>query len=187
MLEVDPEKNTGGRICKIREIIMKSPFLIDLPGTEISGDAEKRLKEIQPKGIILFGQNYASKMQLQEFIASIKSLLGDDTLIAVDHEGGRVVRFPEILPELPSAQTMAKLNDASRVYEYAKESGLALNELGITLNLAPLADVAGITTNLLLLDRCFGDDPIFVSDMCVAFIQGMHEAGVQCTVNSDSR
>ncbi len=161
---------------------MKSPFLIDLPGTEISADDEKRLNEIQPKGIIVFGHNYLSKKQLKEFIASVKILLGNDTIIAVDHEGGRVVRFPEILPDLPSAQTMARFNDASKVCNYAKESGLALKELGITLNLAPLADVAGSTTNLLLLDRCFGNDPVYVGEMCVAFIEGMHEAGVQCTV-----
>ena len=160
---------------------MKSPFFIDLPGTELSDDDEKRLNQIQPGGIILFERNCSSKKQLQEFITSLKDLLGNDLIIAVDHEGGRVVRFSEILPELPSANSLAKLNDASKVFEYARESGQVLKGLGITLNLAPLADVACPTTNLLLIDRCFGSDPEFVGDMCVAFIEGMHTAGVQCT------
>ena len=80
------------------------------------------MRRINPKGVILFGRNYKNKPQLQQFINDIRLILGDETIVAVDHEGGRVVRFPEILPRLPSASALGKELNPESVYQLSREN-----------------------------------------------------------------
>lgn len=160
--------------------INKTPLLIGLPGLLITEEDEARLRAIMPRGIILFSRNYRTFSQLRDLIQHILSILGQDTIIAVDHEGGRVVRFTSGLPYLPSAQTLGNDRDPEKVRSLSRETAYALRELGITLNLAPVMDVATSSSHRSLQDRCFGSDPALVADMGTAFIEGMHDGGLQC-------
>ena len=159
----------------------KAPLLIGIPSVTLSKEDETRLRTIYPAGIILFRRNYKNIKQVKQLTQSIRSLLGEDTIIAVDHEGGRVVRFPRGLPELPCPRLFGQQKSSAKVHKLSREAGYALRDLGITLNLAPVVDVVTSDTHPSMLDRCFGSDPKLVADMSIAFIQGMHEAGLQCT------
>ena len=159
----------------------KTPLLIGIPGFTLSVEDETRLCNISPSGIILFSRNYKNTKQIKQLIQSIHSLLGEDTIIAVDHEGGRVVRFPTGLPGLPSPRVLGEERNYAKVHKLCRDTGDALRDLGITLNLAPVVDVETSETHRKMRDRCFGSDPTLVADMSTAFIQGMHEAGLQCT------
>ncbi len=159
---------------------MKTPLMIGTVGPEIDATEESRLKKINPVSIIMFARNFASPSQMLELNQHIKQILGDETLIALDHEGGRVVRFNEGLPELPDPRELAKQKSAKVLYDYAKTSAAALKEWGFDLNLAPVVDVFTDTTHQRMHTRTFGEDPGFVGEMGVAFIEGMHAAQMQC-------
>ncbi len=162
-------------------MITKTPLLIGIPSTIISPKIEAQLRRINPKGIILFGRNYESEPQLKQFIKDVRLILGDEIIIAVDHEGGRVVRFPEILPRLPSPSVLGKELNPTRIYQLSRETGSSLRELGINFNLAPVVDVATPISHFSLRNRCYSSDPVWVAEMGVAFVMGMHDAGIKCT------
>jgi beta-N-acetylhexosaminidase len=161
---------------------MRSPFLIGFSGLDLSDDVAAHLTLINPRGVILFARNYNSPEQLKALTNSLKSLLGNDLIVAVDHEGGRVVRFKHGLPELPAADIWGKEGKPHILYERCREVGAGLREWGITMDLAPVVDMAGPESHPSLSDRCYGRDPELVTAMGIAFIEGMRAAGIQCAL-----
>ncbi|WP_372365842.1 beta-N-acetylhexosaminidase [Candidatus Uabimicrobium sp. HlEnr_7] len=159
----------------------KAPMLIGLPGAVLTAEDKERLTRINPWGVILFARNYENTVQIKKLIREIKELIGQDTEIALDHEGGRVVRFPEALPELPAPRLFGEENDPKKMYEYSKRAAEALSDWGITINLAPVVDIFMETSHKRMLDRCFGGNPELVATMAKAFIKGMHDGGVKAT------
>ncbi len=160
---------------------MSTPFLLGLPGLVLSPDDEARLQRINPAGIVLFARNCDSVPQIKALIISVKELLGGDRIIAIDHEGGRTVRFPEGLPLLPSARTLGTEGDRGSVRKLSLQAGKALRDWGVNMNFAPVTDIAKADTHSILSDRCYSDDAEVVAEMAVAFIEGMHDAGIKCT------
>ncbi len=63
----------------------------------------------------------------------------------------------------------------------AKTTGEELLDLGINLNLAPVADVNTVTDNPAIGNRSFGNSPEVVSEIVAAQIRGYHDAGVAAT------
>ncbi len=126
-------------------------------------DEEKRLFEVfRPAGVTLFARNIENSKQVQKLIKQIREVAGDDVLIAVDQEGGRVRRLkePEFMAyvaqkqigELPLAQAkkMARLQ--------AELISRDLKNLGIDINFAPVLDVMHEDTTDALRSRCFSSD-----------------------------
>src|SRR5687767_7322639 len=78
-------------------------FAVGLQKSPTLTDHDKRLLEqLRPAGIILFRDNFAHGQPYAEWLALLRTLLDDarDTIgrerimVAIDHEGGRVVRTP---------------------------------------------------------------------------------------------
>ena len=86
----------------------KSPLMIGVSGTELAVNEEKILREINPAAVILYSYNYKSIEQLKNLIVSIKKIAGTETLLAVDNEGGKIIRFPDALPALPSPRILGE-------------------------------------------------------------------------------
>ncbi|MDR1128392.1 MAG: glycoside hydrolase family 3 protein, partial [Treponema sp.] len=68
------------------------------------------------------------------------------------------------------------------VEEDAFRSGGEIRGFGITLNLAPVAEVLTGENRAFLEDRSYGPNAAFVNEACAAFIRGMERAGVLCAV-----
>jgi Beta-glucosidase-related glycosidases len=60
--------------------------------------------------VILFTRNYQDIHQIKKLIGEIP-MINPGLLIAVDHEGGRVQRFIEGFPLLPSMAKLGELYD----------------------------------------------------------------------------
>ena len=69
-----------------------SPLIIDVAGYELTPADERRLLHPLVGGMILFGRNFQSRLQIQSLCQAVKKIR-PDLLITVDHEGGRVQRF----------------------------------------------------------------------------------------------
>lgn len=153
--------------------------MIGLPGTEIFEEDEERLDRIRPEAVILFTRNFSSVSQIKTLIRQAKEIAGRQCRLAIDHEGGRVVRFPEALPAFAAPRIFGEGRDPEKMRLAARTAADALKDWGFDLNLAPVVDVLTPTSHPRMIDRCFGSDPALVSDMAEAFIRGMREGGIQ--------
>jgi beta-N-acetylhexosaminidase len=81
----------------------------------------------------------------------------------------------------PSAQVFGA-GGADHVRAVERESAAGLRELGVGLNLAPVADVRTNPNDQVILDRSFGSNPSAVAPLVAAAVEGLHDGGVGATL-----
>jgi beta-N-acetylhexosaminidase len=152
------------------------------------------LKEFPPGGIMLFRYNLDTDNDSIRALLSQTAALafGESDIppfMAVDHEGGSVNRFPRGTADLPGASYYWELSLAQgkqaaliKIENDSLGAGRQLNDLGINLNFAPVAEYLTNENSGFLKNRSFGPDPLFTADAAAAFIRGMEQAGVLCVV-----
>ncbi|MGL5406889.1 MAG: glycoside hydrolase family 3 N-terminal domain-containing protein [Propionibacteriaceae bacterium] len=133
--------------------------------------------------VIYIPATTASAVSVKKLSDSIHDQSKISPLIAVDQEGGEVVRFSgQGFSQMPDAATQASWG-SDVLQQRATIWGKDLLAAGIDVDLAPVADVvplAKVNTNepVALLRRGYGNDPATVSDMVGAFQKGMNAGGV---------
>lgn len=136
--------------------------------------------------VVLVGANAVSPDQILAMTQRLQaqSVLenGQPTLIAIDQEGGRVVRLQAPFVTFPAAGVIGCIGEAEFARGSARVMGEEMLAVGINTNLAPVADVTDNPSNTVIGDRAFGLTPDVVSPMVAASIEGLHEAGVLATV-----
>jgi beta-N-acetylhexosaminidase len=112
---------------------------------------------------------------------------GIPPFIAADHEGGQVHRFGPGISRLPPAASWgerAQKEGSAAALEAleaaARASGREIRDLGVNLNLAPVAEILNDENRLFLEDRGFSSEAGFTAAAAAAFIRGMEQAGVGC-------
>lgn len=98
--------------------------------------------------------------------------------IAVDDEGGRVQRIDALDGSIPSARVMAASMSLDQVRALAAQRGRELRARGVTIDIAPVADVSDQPSRSVIGDRSFSDDPQRVARYADAFAAGLRDAGV---------
>ncbi len=143
-----------------------------------------QLKTLGPGGVILFGENLHAPQQAQQFIQDLKHHIpGPPPIIAVDQEGGLVDRLrssPDMAhstTRIPSAWELGN-SEPDAPYLAGLTTGNELRELGITMNLAPVADLSSRVERSFLGTRTFGGDPEHVGSMVQAFIRGLTDSAI---------
>jgi beta-N-acetylhexosaminidase len=153
----------------------------------ISGPAptleERELIEQGVGGVILFERNCLYPAQIAELIADLQETAsargpGVPLIIAIDQEYGPVARIKQGVTPFPSAWQLGQINDPALVQQVASICGRELSLIGITMNLAPVADLLLHPDNRVIGKRSFGKDPDTVAAMVAAFIQGLQAQGV---------
>ncbi|MCL1930943.1 MAG: glycoside hydrolase family 3 protein [Treponema sp.] len=160
----------------------------------LTADMRMLLAECPAGGIMLFKYNLdAENAAIRELVAEAAALAGAETAIppfvAVDHEGGAVNRFRRGVASLPSAGSYGEMAQNrgwdSVIAHITSDSFIAgreINDLGVTMNLAPVAEFLNVENRDFLDERSYGPDPAFVAAAAAAFIEGMGQAGVLCVV-----
>ena len=150
------------------------------------------LQEIPAGGIIFFRYNLTgNKDEIRSLLRDVSNFIyavsGIPPFMAVDHEGGLVHRFGSEIKRLPAPESfweMAKIDGEAKTLEIvetlARQSGEELWDLGINMNLAPVAEVLSPENQAFLESRSFGPDPVFTENAAIAFIRGMEAAGIIC-------
>lgn len=156
-----------------------SQFVIGLPGPALDSSTRTLLQTVRPGGIILFARNLKSPQQIADLNRELRSILGRDLLICIDHEGGRVNRLVEFTGKIPSAQQLCILNDPALAREHGLWCGRILRILGFNFNLAPVLDLLlKPNTDNSVPDRCWGATAGQVSTLAGAFLGGLQKEGV---------
>jgi beta-N-acetylhexosaminidase len=155
--------------------------MMNLSGLTLTPDETSFLSEHKVGGICLFGRNLRDRFQAAEYIAELRSLLGEELLIAIDQEGGMVARLLDV-PLSPGAMALGAANDPELTYKVARAMARGLRSVGVNVNFAPSADVNNNPLNPVISDRSFGSDPLKVAGHVVAYLQGMQAEGIAATI-----
>lgn len=149
-------------------------------GHELPGDLRAELAAGALGGIVLFGRNVESHLQVAALIEAARAAAPSAAppVVAVDQEGGRVVRLREPLTVLPTARAIGAINRPDLTEEAAALVGAELRALGFTLDLAPVLDVDTNPASPVIGDRSFGPDPAAVVGHGLAFARGLRTGGV---------
>jgi beta-N-acetylhexosaminidase len=141
-------------------------------------------------GIILFSvdqlsggqRNIDSPQQLRGLVDALAAAApGAPLTVAIDQEGGMVARLGPTygFPATSSAATLGQ-GDPSATAAAARAMAETLTSVGVTLNLAPVVDLAVNPDNPIIaaVERSFSADPGVVIAHATAFIEAHHDLGV---------
>lgn len=159
-----------------------SATIFGCEGQSITSSEAAFFAEARPFGFILFARNIATADQTSKLCDQLRSAVGYNAPILIDHEGGRVQRMREPmvrdwLPPLDQV-SLAGENAERSMYLRSRLQAHELLALGLDANCAPLVDVAIKETHPILKNRCYGFDPNTVSKVGRAVADGLLDGGV---------
>ncbi|WP_299078214.1 beta-N-acetylhexosaminidase [uncultured Paraglaciecola sp.] len=141
-------------------------------------------------GVILFAENLQDTAQILTLNQSIQraAIKGGHgpVFIAIDQEGGRVVRLPQNLGTSFAGNMAIGATFAQHGDKYARITGnimaKELLSLGFNLNFAPTVDVNVNPQNPVINVRSFGEDPNIVAQLGTAQLVAMQAQGMIATL-----
>ena len=157
-------------------------------GTAAGGNAdlERLLCDTRAGGVLVFGRNVQSPEQLRALTGAAaersRACTGRPLLVAVDAEGGRVMRLGPGggWSSTLSHQDLGDTNDLTVTELEARRIAARLREAGINWNLAPVVDVGYNPANPVIVGvgRSFSANPRLVAAQARAYLAGMHAESV---------
>jgi beta-N-acetylhexosaminidase len=152
--------------------------IIGLSGPILTAEEAGLLREFPPLGIILFARNIESPEQLSALTTAIREILGAETPILVDQEGGRVARLkPPHWPAFPPAATFENGPDQA-CFDHFAAIGAVCAGAGFDVDCAPVLDLRLPEQHGIIGDRAYSADPAEVARLGAATIRGLQSAGV---------
>lgn len=161
-----------------------SHFMLAFEGTSAPLDVRATLAEGRAPGVSLFRfANVESAGQVAELTESLRAAAGGETplLIAADQETGQLVGLGGDTTQFPGAMALGATGDTVLARRVATAIGAELRAMGVTINYAPVCDVATNPANPSLGVRAFSDDPRMVAEMAAATVRGLADSGVAAT------
>ncbi|MCS7291453.1 MAG: glycoside hydrolase family 3 N-terminal domain-containing protein [Gloeomargarita sp. SKYBB_i_bin120] len=159
-------------------------LLLGAPPGPIGEAAFHLLQTTGATGLLLFRSQLAQPEQLPQQLQELRKKLGRPLVVAVDHEGGQVVRHLQPGTIWPGNYALGRVaeQDLAQAEQWAEhmgeQIGRELRALGIGWNLAPVVDVMGSKPNPGLGWRSFGSDPERVARLGVALWRGLQRVGI---------
>jgi len=157
--------------------------MLDLAGVELDAEEREILRHPAVGGVILFARNFEHPEQVAALTAAIHDVRDPHLLVAVDQEGGRVQRFREGFTRLPSAGRFGQLSREHPVSARRAAHSVGwlmaaeLRSVGVDFSFAPVLDLdRGM--NQVIGDRAFGAGVDRVTELALAWREGVHDAGM---------
>lgn len=137
--------------------------------------------EYKPGGIILFKDNFTSYEKTLNQIEQMEKATSIPLFFSADQEGGRVQRLKNLVDaqvtEIPPMQMLGNTNQITLSYEVGRVVAEELRVFGINMDFAPILDV-NYSNNQVIGNRSFGSDVEIVSNMGIAFANGLEKNDV---------
>jgi beta-N-acetylhexosaminidase len=129
-------------------------------------------------GICLFGENVTSQDQVRRLCAAIHEA-APDAIVSLDEEGGDVTRlYYRVGSPHAGHAVLGAVDDPALTRAVAEDIGRELRDVGVDLDLAPVADVNSNPLNPVIGVRSFGAEADLVGRHVAAFVDGLQSAGV---------
>jgi beta-N-acetylhexosaminidase len=160
--------------------------VVGVAGLGLSDEERQILRTRPPWGFILFKRNCGSPEQVRQLVAELREASHrPDAPVLIDQEGGRVQRLQRPhWPARPAARQVGALAEenltAGREVAFLLARLIAhdLSRLGITINCAPVLDLALPECTSAIGDRAFSPDPEIVAALGQSAIAGHLAGGV---------
>jgi beta-N-acetylhexosaminidase len=147
-------------------------IVLRFAGTTAPAYVLDALRQRRAAGVILFGDNVESPSQLRALTVSLREA-GVRPIVATDQEGGSVRRVPWAAPAASEPQQAA----SGTAGLAARKAAAGLRPLGITVALAPVADVPSVP-RAVIAGRAFSTDAAATSRAVAAAVRGWRSGGV---------
>jgi len=136
--------------------------------------------------VLIFSDNFTDAASLGRLTTELQAIgraagLPAPLLVAVDEEGGRVMRIHDGVAPLPSELELGAQGPQG-VRQAVANTAAGLHALGIQLDLAPVADLRTNAADGVIGDRSYGGDPSVVGPLVAAAVTGLHDGGVGATL-----
>ncbi|WP_158848318.1 glycoside hydrolase family 3 protein [Saccharothrix deserti] len=160
-----------------------------LPGFHGTSAPDWLLKRVADglAGVVLFGRNVvpvggaddqAEDAQVKALNTQLRGVRAD-VVIGIDEEGGDVTRLDAGHgSEVPGNHALGAADDLGLTRAVAASIGSRLAACGVSLNLAPSADLVLTLDDPVIGVRSFGSDPVAAGAHVAAFVEGMQAVGV---------
>jgi beta-N-acetylhexosaminidase len=130
-------------------------------------------------GVILFRSNLGDGSAVTALTSQLRAAADRDIVLGLDEEGGDVTRLDTARGSAaPGAAALGWLDDPAATEAVYAAIGARLAEVGISLNLAPVADVNVDPANPVIGVRSFSADPEVAARHVAAAVRGIQQAGV---------
>ncbi|MBQ1611740.1 MAG: hypothetical protein II087_07565 [Muribaculaceae bacterium] len=173
-------------------------LMVGFKGDSINdqSDAARYVRDLKVGAIVLFdvdltgdatigSRNVTSTGQLATLTRKLQSYADYPLLIALDQEGGRVVRMKTQYGFQPivSAKYLGETDNEDTTRFYGHRMGEQLHNHGVNINLAPVLDLDNPQCPAIgKLDRSYGASPTQVVRHARWLIEEHHKQGVLCAV-----
>lgn len=152
-----------------------------------AANPEALTQRLAPAGYTLYAKDFQGKTQdqVQDMAEHLQSVSKVPLFIAVDEEGGTVVRVssnPNLADKpFQSPQSIYKSQGEEGIVADTEEKSALLLDLGINLNLAPVCDIS-INPNDYIYSRSLGVPGEEAASVIAAMVKAMGRSGISSTL-----
>lgn len=153
-------------------------FCVSLSGSALTTDESRMLQHVRPGCVLLFARNCQTPRQVRNLTDELRRLLGQDVLIAIDQEGGRVDRLRALMTPMPAVAEVISGGKAAAA-RLGTLTAQILRVLGINFNFAPVLDVADEPEcDNSLATRTWGNDPQTTGVAATEYLRSLQAEGI---------
>jgi beta-N-acetylhexosaminidase len=155
-------------------------LMVGFAGTRADASVRRWIQQRRVGGVALFSRNIVNLQQTLQLTSDLQaaSAPGVPLFVALDQEGGNVVRVREGAMVLPGNMALGATREPTLAYLAGQGLGVDLRLLGFNMNLAPVLDVNSNPLNPVIGTRSYGENPDLVATMGEWFVRGQQEMGV---------
>ncbi len=157
-------------------------FMAGFSSNSLDEATAEMFRECMFGNVILFTNNIVNSEQAVEINNDLRSHIemvsGVVPFVAVDQEGGPVMRVFDGATDFPSNMAVAATGNPENAYSEGLMLGRELASMGFNMDLAPCVDVNSNPNNPIIGVRSYSDDPKLVGEFASEFIRGMQESRV---------
>jgi beta-N-acetylhexosaminidase len=161
------------------EVMVGQMIVMDLRGTVLPEEMRKLLQAGLISGFLLFPGKDVSPEQIRKLTDAVRENSREyPAMIAIDQEGGRVLRLKAPFTQVPAMRRLGAKIDEKLAFEVGKIFGSELRAVGINTDFAPVVDLDLNPENQVIGDRSLGPGPETVAKLGAAIIDGLHSEKV---------
>lgn len=155
-------------------------MMIGLSGTTVDDATQRQMEYCHAGNVILFDRNMDTPEQVQHLTKKVDAMIrkknGVLPFIAVDQEGGQVLRMKKAFPPVPSEEAIGKGGQPEQAKQWAITTGRELKKLGLNMNFAPVVDLGDAA------QRSYSTQPDLVTAFAQQAVAGYEETGIWCSL-----
>lgn len=169
------------------EELLSQILMLGYPGKDAPPELLSWIAKRGLGGIKVFGRNAEDSRALASAVSkfqktSLQQELSIPLLVATDQEGGWIRHVKGRSSESPGNMAIGATASSRDAYLSGFYLGRELRALGITMNFAPVLDLATAPESSIIGPRAFSDDPVLAARLGIAWARGSIAAGVIPTV-----